>query len=311
MRQIGKKLARTLSGVMATGLILLPGAAAYAADDEKSFEFEVGTGIEYSSRVAVDEVDTVAPDGDLAALLNAGFDFEHDLTANTGINLGYEFSKTVHDELEQFDMQSHFGSLDLSYDLGKVDVGIAHRAMISSLDGDDFLDYQQTAPYATVFFADRFFVRAELGFAEKEFDVVTERDSDVQSVGADWFIFLNGPKTYVTIGYRFDQEEAVVSQYDHDRHNFKVHFVRKFNVFDQSAKFNIGVRYETREYSDIWPSIGVNRDENRQKIRASLDLPFTDRFAAILKYELRDVESNVPEADRSDQRSSIEIVARF
>lgn len=311
MKQTRQKLGFALPGVMAAGLVLLPNAAAYAADDKKSFEFEVGTGIEYSSRVAVDEIDVVALDGDLAALLSAGFDFDHDLNADIGINLGYEFSKSMHDELQQFDMQSHFGSLDLSYDLGNVDVGVAQRVMLSSLDGADFLDYQQTAPYATVFFADRFFVRAELGFAKKEFDVVTERDADVQSAGADWFIFLNGPKTYLTLGYRFDQEDAAVSQYDHDRHNFKAHFVQRLDMFGQSAKFNIGVRYETREYSDVWPSVGVNRDDQRRKIRASLDIPFTDHFATVFKFELRNVESNVPEADRSDQVGSIEFVARF
>lgn len=311
MGQIRKGLAGSLSGGIAAGLMLLSGPAAHAADDKKPLAFEISTGIEYSSRVAIDEVDTVAPGGDLAALLDAGATFSHDLTAKTDINLGYEFSKTVHDELGQFDMQSHFGSLELAYDFGKIDIGIAQRMMRSSLDGADFLSYQQTAPYVTAFLSDKFFVRTELGFAEKKFEVVTERDSDVQSAGTDLFIFLRGVRTYLTLGYRFDQEEAIVSQYDHDRHNLKAHFVQRIDIFNQSAKLNIGMRYQTRKYSDIWPSIGINRDEQRQKFRVSLDVPFTDHFGAILKYELRDVESNVPEADRSDQLSSIELVARF
>lgn len=309
MRQNGYRRAGRLFGVIASGSMML--AVNAAADDSKMLQFEVSAGLEYSSRVAVDEVDSVAPDGDLAALLGAGVDFSHSLTDSTAVDLGYKFSTTVHDRLSQFDLQSHFVSIDLSQDLGKIDVGIAQRLSQSSLDGADFLAYRQAAPYLTAFFGERFFVRAELGIAQKDFDTVTERDSDIHSIGADLFVFLRGVNTYMTLGYRFDSEDAVASQFDHNRHNLKVHLIQRIEVFNRSAKLNLGVRYESRSYSDVWPSTGLNRDDQRQKLRTSLDVPLTERLGAELRYELRDVDSNVPEADRSDQLASIELVARF
>lgn len=292
------------------------GNAALAAgkqdqDGNKNFEIELSTGVEYRSKVSVDELDTFTDSGDVAALLGAKLKFGFDITRKTSVNIDYSFSQSLHDELDQFDLQTHYVSLDLAHDFGKVDVGVSHMYLDSGLDGSDFMTYQKTTLYLTALLGRKVFVRAELGFANKEFDTVSERDAKVQSAGTDWFFFLNGPKTYVLLGYRFDQEDAVAPEHDYKRHNFKIHLIHRFDLFRRQAKFNIGWRYEDRDYSDITPSIGVVREEQRIKIRASLELPLTDRFETVFKYEIRDYESNLPEANRADYLASIELIARF
>ena len=279
--------------------------------EENRFSAELSAGLQYSSKLAIDEVDVVADDGDVAALLGVDLGYEFDITSKTELDINYSLSQSIHEELEQFDLQSHFGVANLSQDFGRVDVGLSYRYLDSSLDGSGFMKYRQTAPYLTALLGNKVFVRAEYGQADRDFDTESDRDADVESVGTDWFFFLGSPRTYVLLGYRIDQHDAFSAEHDYDQDNVKLHFVKRFKLFGNSGKFNVGLRYETRDYQNITASIGAPREDERRKLRLSLELPFTDRFGTEIKYEVRDTESNLPEADRGEQVGSVEFVAKF
>ena len=277
----------------------------------KRFSAELSAGLEYSSNISIDEIDVVTGSEDLAALLGVGLGYEFDFASKTSFNIDYRYSQSIHDELEQFDLKSHFGVAGLSQDFGKIDVGLSYRYLDASLDGTDFMEYRQVAPYMTALIGSKVFVRAEYGQADKIFDTETDRDAEIDSIGTDWFFFLNSPRTYFLVGFRADQHDAVSTEYVYEQDNFKLHFVKRFNVFGNLGRFNVGLRYELRDYEFITPSIGVPREDERRKFRLSLELPFTSRFGTEIKYEVRDFDSNLPEADRSEQVGSIEFIAEF
>ena len=280
-------------------------------DSEKRFSAELSAGLEYSSNISIDEIDVVSGSEDLAALLGIELGYELDITSKTSFDIDYSYSQSIHDELEQFDMQSHFGVADLSQDFGRVDVGFSYRYLDATLDGSDFMDYRQAAPYLTALIGSKVFVRAEYGQADKVFDTDPDRDAEIESIGTDWFFFLGSPRTYVLVGYRADQHDATSTEYIYDQDNFKLHFVKRFDMFGNSGKFNVGLRYETRDYQFITQSIGVPREDERRKLRLSLELPITSRFGTEIRYEVRDVDSNLPEADRGEQVGSVEFIATF
>ena len=279
--------------------------------DEKRFSAEVSAGLEYSSNVSIDELDVVSDTSDIAALLGFELGYELDITSKTSFDIEYSFSQTIHEELDQFNLLTHFGRANLSQDLGRVGVGLSYRYLDASLDGPESMNYRQAAPYLTALFGKTIFVRAEYGHADKEFDVDLGRDAEVESFGTDWFYFLGSPRNYFLVGYRNDQHDAISTEYVYEQDNFKLHFVKRFDVFGRPGKLNVGLRYETRDYEFITASIGVPREEERLKFRLSLELPFTDHVGTIFKYEVRDIESNLPEANRSEQVGSIKFVANF
>ena len=281
------------------------------ANDDNPFSAEVSAGLEYSSKIAIDELDAVADSGDVAALLGVELGYELDLTSKTKFDVTYSFSQSLHEELEQFDLRSHFGVVNVSQDFGKVDAGLSYRYLDASLDGSGFMDYAQVAPYLTALIGTKMFVRAEYGQADKEFDVDTVRNADVESIGADWYFFLDGPRSYVLVGYRADEHDAVSPEHVYDQDNFKLHYVKRFDLFGSKGKFNIGLRLENRDYENVTASIGVPREDERRKLRMSLELPFGDHLGTEIRYELRDIESNLPAADRAEQVGSVEFFARF
>ncbi len=312
------KLANTSSVSLCLVALLATGAGTAQARDsnenqskEKRFSAEASAGLEYSSNISIDEIDVVSGSEDFAALLGFGLGYEFDITSKTSLDIDYSYSQSIHDELEEFDLTSHFGVADLSQDFGKIDVGLSYRYLDTSLDGDDFMDYRQAAPYITALLGTKVFVRAEYAQADKTFDTETDRDADIESIGTDWFFFLGSPRTYFLLGFRADEHDAVSTEYVYDQDNFKLHFVKRFKMFGNSGKFNVGLRYELRDYQFVTQSIGVPREDDRRKFRLSLELPITSRFGTEIKYEVRDFDSNLPEADRSEQVGSIEFVAEF
>ena len=92
--------------------------------DEKRFSAEVSAGLEYSSNVSIDELDAVSDSGDFAALLGFELGYELDFASKTSFDIEYSYSQTNNEELDQFDLLTHFASANLSQDIGRVGVGV-------------------------------------------------------------------------------------------------------------------------------------------------------------------------------------------
>lgn len=292
-----------------------PAAFAQPAETEdhsdSPFSIEVSAGAQYDSNVSVSEIDNNTGADDIAAVIDADLEFETELGKNTELQLGYSFSQSIHDQFSAFDLQSHFGSADLSHDFGAFDLGAAYRLVYTRLGGEGFLLLQQFSPYFSTFFGKKLFLRADYAYTDKDFEGRFDRDAVVQSGGADFYYFLNGVRTYFVLGYRYEDEDAGAPQFDFQAHNIKARFSQRIPMGPRYAKLKLGYRYESRDYSAITPSIGVIRDDTRHRFQADLEIPFTDRFFALLEYEHAEFKSNLPSADYAQDVASLRLGARF
>src|SRR5688500_11035535 len=109
---------------------LLAGGAAFTAatgsaqdptqttNDPRAIAVTLGSGVEYDSNVAVLELDTSADAGDRSLLLDFGVGYDKPDAGRFDLQAGYDFSQSLHDEFDSFDVRIHRGSGTLSYDLG-------------------------------------------------------------------------------------------------------------------------------------------------------------------------------------------------
>ena len=65
----------------------------------------------------------------------------------------------------------------------------------------------------------------------------------------------------------------------------------------RKAEFDIGWRYETRDYSGITPSIGERRSDDRNRFNAGLKVPLVGSVYTKLEFRHDDYSSNLPSAD--------------
>jgi Surface lipoprotein assembly modifier len=280
-------------------------------DKDSPFSAEFSVGLEYDSNINVDEIDNNTGSNDKAAAINADLEYDLDLSSDTVLSLGYNFSQTLHDDFTNFDLQTHFVSADLSHDFGDVEPGIAYRFIHSRLGGDGFLTMHQISPYVSAFLSEKLFARADYTYSDKNFLGRADRDAENHAGGVDFYYFVDGVKTYFVAGYKYANENAVDPQFDYDAHQFKLRFSQRFPVGSRDAELKLGWRYEARNYDNITPAIGVARDDDRHRLQAELEVPITDVFFARAEYEYGDYSSNLPTADYSQHLLGVHLGAKF
>lgn len=296
------------AAALGIGAFACCGANAQEAGSEERlsspFSFELNAGAEYDSNVSVNELDANTGADDVAAVIDADIEFETALGKDTEFNAGYSFSQSLYSEFTDFNLQSHFGTVDLSHDFGVFDLGAAYRLIYTRLGGDGFLLLQQASPYVSRFFGKKLFVRADYTFTDTDFEGRVDRDAEGHAGGADFYYFANGVRTYFVVGYKYEDEDAVDPQFDFHANNFKARFAQRIPLGARDMKFKLGWRYEQRDHTSVTPSIGVERDDDRHRFEAELEVPVTDRVFLLFDYEYGDFSSNLPSADYTQHVAS-------
>jgi hypothetical protein len=279
--------------------------------EERAVTFELGTGIEYDSNVAVLELDTAAGAGDAAAQFEFGVGYDKPATGRLGLQAGYDFSQTLHEDFDAFDVRIHRGSGSLSYDLGRVDTGVTFQYAYAELDGSEFLTLEQTSPYVSKLIGERLFLRFAYAYSDKNFAGNPPRDATANSLSSDTYIFLNGLRTYLVFGYRYDDENAVDAQFDYAGHKLNAQLSRRLTLDERELTLKTELRYETRDYEHPTLSIGAPRQDDRYQFEASLEIPVSDRSVTRIGYKHADNRSNLASVDFDENVLSVSFNAIF
>ena len=115
-------------------------------------------------------------------------------------------------------MRIHRGSARTSYDLGRLDVGATLQHAYAELDGNEFLTLTQLSPYLSRLVGERLFLRFAYADTDKDFADNPGRDATTSSFSSDAYVFVNGLKTYLVFGHRYDDEDAASAEFDYTGH---------------------------------------------------------------------------------------------
>jgi len=299
----------TLFSTLAFSLSLQAAEESPAADS--IFSFEIGAGAEYDSNITVTDIDTTTGQDDVAATIEAGVTYSKGLSSDTNFSASYNVSQNLHDEFSEFDILTHLVIANLSHDFAGFDAGLSYRFADSSLDQEGFLTFHQISPYYSKFLNDKIFLRADYTYTDKAFDNRSVRDSTVNSVGGDIYYFLDGVQSYFIAGYRFEDEDANASQFSFQGHNFRIRYLRRFEFAGKETRMSLGYDIEDRSYDAITPSIGVERDDNRQGFEANFEYPLSDRLNLVIDYNYGDNSSELPAADFEQNLLGVKLLYRI
>ena len=302
-----------LAGVLSLAA-LAAGPALAQPDAKKSsspFSVEVTAGAEYDSNVSVSDIDTNTGADDFAAVFDGDISFAPDLGEKTSFELGYGFSQSLYNDFDAFNLQSHLVTADLSREIGGVEFGGAYRFSHARLGGGPFLTMHQVAPYLSRFFGESVYVRAEYAFSDKNFIARTDRDARTHAGSGDVYFFMRGAKAYLSVGYKYENENAVDPQFDYVGHGARIRLSHKVPMGPRFIVMKAGYRFEDRGYKAPTPSIGTARQDQRHRLQAEIEIPIDDTFFAKLEFEHADYQSNLPSADFTQNVGSAKIGARF
>jgi hypothetical protein len=278
----------------------------------RPFSFEAAAGLEYDSNVDVIDLETQTALGDFAGIFDFTAEYETKVGRRGELGFGYEFEEELRFDLTDFSSQMHVGTIDYSRKIGDLTIGAGYRLSHYRLGGDGFLRINRIRPFAAIrAFSGKAMFRASYFFKDKRFIERPDRSSEVHAVGADVFYYLNGRKTYLIAGYRFETEDAAAPQFDFDSHHVSLRFLQRIPLNRRSVRLQIGWRYEDRDYKSVTPSIGIVRDDSRNRVNASLEAPLGERFFAEAEFQRDFFDSNLPAADFDQSVTSLRLGARY
>jgi opacity protein-like surface antigen len=307
---------RALRGLVACAAATVAAAAAaqdptQTANDVRPVSLSFGTGIEYDSNVAVLELDTSTDAGDRSLLFDFGVGYDKPDSGRFDVQAGYDFSQSLHDDFDSFDVRIHRGSGTLSYDLGRVDLGATLQHAYAELDGNEFLTLQQISPYVSKLVGRRLFLRFAYAHSDKDFAGNPTRSANADALSADAYVFIDGLRTYLVFGFRVDDENAIDSQFDYAGDMLRAQLAKRLMAGERELTLRTSLRFENRDYDSPTLSIGNPRHDDRRQLELSLDVPLGQRTTAQVVYEHADNRSNLPSVDFAENVLSLKFRARL
>ena len=299
---------------IATALATLSPVAGFSAEPDSSqpeFKVEVEAGVEYDSNVGVAELDRNTGASDSALLLGGNAVLEWAPIKRLTTKVGYDFSSKTYSEQSDFNLQIHRGFGEAVLDLDIVEAGVAYNHATALLDGATFLTLQDTTLHVSRLFAKQLYVRLSAHHQDKDFETDTRRNAEADGFGGDIFWFFNQARSFIAIGGKSLEEDAVGAEFDHDATNLKARFSHKFDFAGKEHQLKIGWQHEARDYDNITPSIGAVREDDRQTISAEIETGLTERLALVGKLQATESDSNLPSADYSEEIASLGVRFRF
>lgn len=298
---------RVLAACAAPWLILASAAPALAA----GLSVDLRAGGEYDSNIVVSERDLNTGAGDFSAELDLSVDYEIKFNRKGAVEVGYNFRQSLHQDLTDFDVQTHGFKASVKQRFGAFKLGVSYRYFDSSLGGSGFLTLQRISPYVTFYAGKTFLLRATYSYEDKNLKTSIARDATSNIIGADAYVLIDRSRTYVSFGYKMKILDAVGPAFDYDANIVRAQFTTRVPLLGKTSKFRVGVNYEKRDYDNITPSIGEVRDDKRLTLKTSLRIPLGDSLYALASLRYRDNKSNFLSADYSETVSGLQFGFSF
>lgn len=286
-------------------------AAQPALSNDNPFSLELSVGGEYDSNIAVPQADLLAAEGDFAGIFGARFGFEPISGKKGGVRFGYSFDQSLYTDLDQFNMQTHAISGGGNRKFGKANVGANYTFYHIRLGGDALLDMHVIAPSVSGFVTKKFYARAYYNYFDKNFSTLTNRDASAHNAGISVNRFFANPKGYISVGARFDTENAVDPELDFDGYQLTGNLQLPVSALNDDARVNFGVSYRERDYDAVTASIGAIRTEERYRFRSLFETPLTDHLEVQFQYRYTDRDSNFLAANYIEHRATTELTYKF
>lgn len=156
----------------------------------------------------------VSQQSDVLSIISAGGVGVPWRGAGTELSVGYDFYQSYHIKLPEFDLQDHGPSVQVASEVGPVRMGLLGRYDYYLLDTQSFLQAATAFPWLMI-------PTGRLGQFDLTFRMLRNdyknvtysvRDSFNYAASMRQLLFLGSPDRYCAIGYRFDQEDPVISQ---------------------------------------------------------------------------------------------------
>ena len=279
--------------------------------DKKPWSMSMSTGVEFDDNVTVSLQDLATGKKDFANIFEFSGAYKFLETKKFGLEAGYDLYQSLYHDLSEFDLQSHFFSLNGTYQFKKFNVDVFTRYNRNTLGGEDFLETYSIAPQIGFFPSKQWFTLIGYSYEDSQFFQDPARDGKNHGVGMDHFVFFTKGKSYLLFSYRFENKTTRGDEFTYTGH-FGTLGAKTFLPFwNQKGTINIAYRFFYKDYRHITPSLGQERRDLRHTIQVGVAQPLNTWLQLKLNYEFIDSVSNLQSIDFTENIASLAFSVSF
>lgn len=304
-------LGRCSAGLLLIAASVSSGAAIAQNNDEFIVSGSLEAGAQYNSNVSVSELESATGQSDTSGKLDAGIDGNWQASERLSVNSGYSYSGQRYQDFDAFDLDLHLLYADISYELDAFSLGSNYYHADAKLGGDNFLALKQYSFYAGKLFAEQWFLRGALNFADKSFDDFAQRDADTEGLSLDAFWFFNQGRSSIVFGYAFDDEQARAAAFSYEADTVRLRYSHRFNLIGNETEIRLSTRLQDRSYKAVTPGLGAPRDDSQHITDARLEMSLMPSLAVAFELERGDYQSNLGSADYTENLASVSVKLSF
>ncbi|NNJ73388.1 MAG: DUF560 domain-containing protein [Enterobacterales bacterium] len=278
---------------------------------EQKYNASISIGEEYNSNLTIDELDLGSNQSGLLTNIELEVDAQLSPSKDHQINLAYMFSRSIHEEYSEFDLESHGFSLGYDFTEGDYTYGLDYMFFDATLDSADFLQMNFITPSVSYMLNDTSLLRFAYNFTDKSFDTFTDRDADSNGVDISYYSFFNQAKSYFRWQLSTAQEDAVTDEFDFDSYTVGFSVNSTVPSLAEGAKVNFDIKYSERDYSQRTEEIMAFRAEEWSQVRLNLIVPIYENMTLDFGVEHNDRASNLASADYTETRAMVDFIYEF
>lgn len=309
MYTAGKKWASTAAVIFVMGACPLAVAAELgAAFDHEKLSLSVETGFEHDDNISVSSLDRTTGKSDNAFFMDLSTSYMLLEEKGRELELTYDFYQTLHEHIEDFDLQIHTLSALSSWEVDAFDVGLDYSFSKILLGRTSLYKYHSLTPSLGFGWSDNQYVRLSYSYQDKDF-ASTTRDARQHGIGVDNYYFFMEGLSYLSFGLRLEDENTLDSELDYDGVYLRLGLSTPLPVSD--LKLQANYEHFWRDYDNVTASISDSRNDEQDLISIDLIKPLRETLSAKLNFEHTNTHSNLASVDAVENRIALSIVAEF
>lgn len=241
-----------------------------AAGEKKKFTTKLSGGLQYDSNVILEQDSPTTPgvkNSDWRWVWTVDLAYAFLDTGKAGAEAGYQFYKSIHDELKDYNVEQHTGKVAGRYELSKTArADLEYDFIYASLRGEHYSTAHRfvfrlpltlapetlTEPHAA-FEAKRF-------FETPVFTGLTDKNGTNTAAGASHTIML-GKKAAISFDYTYDADSAAVDSWSYAGHKGTVNALAEWDSYRLFGTLS----YYDRKYDALAPGAPEKRHDGAQE----------------------------------------------
>lgn len=271
----------------------------------KPWSLSFHTGFEYDDNITVSEQDLTTNLDDFSYIFEFSGAYKILQTPKFELETGYDFYQSLHDDLSAFDIQSHIFSLNGSYEVKNLDLGLLSMYNRTSLGAADFLEIYSTSPSVGFSVTDAWYATVNYSYKNTNFFNLSNRDAQNHGFGFNNFLFFLDGKGMVSLGYHFENEITTGAEFEYLGHFLDTKVKLPIPFLNLQTKVSLGYNYYYKDYKNITASIGLKRDDFKHTAELGIYQPIYKNLHAKLNYQYINSISNLASSDYQENVANL------